>query len=42
MPTVLVVDTDRTIRFVDVHPDYTERTEVGEILAAVDEVRSKA
>jgi peroxiredoxin len=36
MPTVLVVDSDRTVRFVDVQADYTSRTEVSEILAALD------
>jgi peroxiredoxin len=35
MPTVLVVDSDRAVRFVDVHADYTSRTEVSEILAAL-------
>jgi peroxiredoxin len=35
MPTVLVVDIDRSVRFVDVHADYTSRTEVSEILAAL-------
>jgi hypothetical protein len=35
MPTVLVVDTSGTVRFVDVHPDYTTRTEVAAILEAV-------
>ncbi len=39
MPTVLVVDRDRTVRFADVHPDYTERTEVQAILDAVDALR---
>ncbi len=34
-PTVLVVDEDRTVRFVDVQPDYTARTEVADILAAL-------
>jgi peroxiredoxin len=34
-PTVLVVDQDRTVRFVDVQPDYTARTEVAEIIAAL-------
>jgi peroxiredoxin len=34
-PTVVVVDRDRTVRFIDVHPDYTTRTEPEEILAAV-------
>src|SRR6195952_3674172 len=35
-PTVLVVDADRTVRFADVHVDYTTRTEVATILEAVD------
>jgi peroxiredoxin len=34
-PTVLVVDQDRTVRFVDVQPDYTARTEVADIIAAL-------
>ena len=34
-PAVVVVDSDRTIRFVDVHPDYTTRTEPDRILAAL-------
>jgi peroxiredoxin len=32
MPTVLIVDADRTVRFVDVQPDYTSRTEVADIV----------
>jgi peroxiredoxin len=36
MPTVLVVDPDRTVRFVDVQADYTSRTEVADIIAALD------
>jgi peroxiredoxin len=35
-PTVLVIDADRVVRFADVHVDYTTRTEVPEILAAVE------
>jgi peroxiredoxin len=35
MPTVLIVDTDHTVRFVDIHPDYTGRTEVSDILTAL-------
>jgi len=35
MPTVLIVDTDHVVRFVDVQPDYTARTEVADILAAL-------
>jgi peroxiredoxin len=34
-PTVLIVDSNRVIRFVDVQPDYTARTEVADILAAL-------
>jgi len=36
MPTVLIVDTDRAVRFVDTHADYTSRTEVAEIIDALD------
>ena len=35
MPTVLIVDADRKIRWVDVCPDYSARTTVAEILAAL-------
>ncbi|WP_216901526.1 peroxiredoxin-like family protein [Nocardia alni] len=35
MPTVLIVDRQRTVRFVDVQPDYTARTEVADIVAAL-------
>jgi peroxiredoxin len=38
MPTTLVVDAGGTIRWIDVHPDYTTRSEVADILAALDEV----
>jgi peroxiredoxin len=34
-PTVLVVDQDRTVRFADVQPDYTARTEVADIITAL-------
>jgi peroxiredoxin len=36
MPTVVVVDTAGMIAWIDVHPDYTTRSEVAHILAAVD------
>jgi peroxiredoxin len=35
MPTVLLVDSNRRVRFADIHPDYTGRTEVDDILAAL-------
>ena len=38
-PTVLIVDRDRVVRFVDVQPDYTARTEVADIIAALTELR---
>jgi peroxiredoxin len=34
-PTVLIVNQDKTIRFIDVHPDYTTRTDPEEIVAAL-------
>jgi peroxiredoxin len=36
MPTVVIVDPTGVIRWIDVHPNYTTRTEVGDILAALD------
>jgi peroxiredoxin len=39
MPTTLIVDRDRTLRWVDVHPDYTTRSETEEILAVLDGLR---
>jgi peroxiredoxin len=36
MPTTLIVDRDRIVQWVDVHPDYSARSEPGQILAAVD------
>jgi peroxiredoxin len=40
-PTVLIVDSDRTVRFVDVHPDYTTRTEVADIVAALTGIQGE-
>jgi peroxiredoxin len=36
MPTVVIVDPTGAIRWIDVHPNYTTRTEVSDILAALD------
>jgi hypothetical protein len=38
MPTVLIVDSERAVRFADTHADYTARTEVVDILAALAEI----
>ena len=35
MPTVLIIDRNRTVRFVDVQPNYTARTEVPDIVTAL-------
>jgi peroxiredoxin len=35
MPTVVIADADGVIRWIDVHPDYTTRTEPGQILQAI-------
>jgi peroxiredoxin len=37
-PTVLIVDTDLKVRFVDVQPNFTARTEVDDILTSLAEV----
>ena len=36
MPTTIIVDANRVIRWIDVHPDYTTRSEPAQILAALD------
>lgn len=36
LPTVVVVDSAGVISWIDVHPDYTTRSEVADILAAVN------
>jgi len=36
MPTAVVLNADRTVEWIDVHPDYTTRSEPADILAAVD------
>jgi len=38
-PTVLIVDQDRAVRFVDVQPDFTARTEVADIIAALADLQ---
>jgi peroxiredoxin len=37
MPTTVVVDADGIVRWIDVHPNYTTRSEVADILAALDQ-----
>ncbi|MFI5610353.1 peroxiredoxin-like family protein [Amycolatopsis sp. NPDC051903] len=36
MPTVVLVDAEGVIRWIDVHPNYSTRTEVADIVAALD------
>lgn len=38
VPTVLVLDRDQVVRYADVQVDYTRRTEVDDVLRAVDEL----
>jgi peroxiredoxin len=40
MPTTVVIDQAGIIRWIDVHPDYTSRSEPAAILAAVDALES--
>jgi peroxiredoxin len=40
MPSVLIVDRDHVARFVDIHPVYTGRTEVTDILTALHKLPS--
>jgi peroxiredoxin len=36
MPTVLLIDAEHRLAWIDVHPDFTTRTEVEDVLHAVD------
>jgi peroxiredoxin len=38
MPTTIIVDADSVVQWIDVHPDYSTRSEPTEILAALDAV----
>ncbi len=38
MPTTAIVDSTGVLRWIDVHPDYTTRTEPSAVLAALDEL----
>lgn len=40
MPTVAILDPDGTVRWIDVHPDYSTRTEPVEILGALDQLNA--
>jgi peroxiredoxin len=37
MPTTAIVDADHVLRWIDVHPDYSTRTETQQILDALDQ-----
>lgn len=39
MPTVVIVDAEGMIQWMDAQPDYTKRTEVDQILAVIDQTR---
>ena len=41
-PAVIVIDRDRVVRFVDVSPDWLDRTEAPDILDALQQIRAKA
>jgi peroxiredoxin len=42
MPTVLILDTEHVVRWIKVNPDWTERSEPAEIVAALDALRLAA
>lgn len=41
MPTTIIVDTDHVVRWIDVHPDYTTRSEPAQIVDAIDAIFSR-
>jgi hypothetical protein len=36
MPATVILDASRTVRWIDVHPDYSTRTEPQQIIDALD------
>jgi peroxiredoxin len=36
MPAAVILDPDRTVRWIDVHPDYSTRTEPQQVITALD------
>ena len=38
MPTVVIADAGHVVRWIDVHPDYSTRTEPAQILSALDQL----
>jgi hypothetical protein len=39
MPATAILDASRTVRWIDVHPDYTTRTEPRQVLDALDDLK---
>jgi hypothetical protein len=38
MPTVAILDAGHVLRWIDVHPDYSTRTEPAQVLGALDQL----
>ena len=41
MPTMAILDGGHVLRWIDVHPDYSTRTEPAQVLGALDELGSR-
>jgi peroxiredoxin len=39
MPTAVILDGNRVVRWIDVHPDYSTRSEAADIIAALDQLK---
>ena len=38
MPTVAILDAGHVMRWIDVHPDYSTRTEPAQVISALDQL----
>jgi hypothetical protein len=38
MPTVAILDADHLLRWIDVHPDYSTRTEPAQVISALGQL----
>jgi hypothetical protein len=41
MPTIAILDPGHVLQWIDVHPDYSTRTEPAQVLSALDQLASR-
>jgi hypothetical protein len=41
VPATVILDAGRTVRWIDVHPDYSTNTEPRQVIDALDDLRGR-